>query len=69
MSRKQRNTRTEKTPRSAAVPAQPTAPHHAQATTEAPAGQLAGQITRGAASGIARSVTDWIIEQLTEHIG
>ncbi|PBC66270.1 hypothetical protein BX265_8329 [Streptomyces sp. TLI_235] len=69
MSSKQRHTRTEKTPRGAAVPVQPTAPHHVPAEAEEPVGHLAGQIARGAASGVARSVTDWIIEQLTEHFG
>ncbi|WP_030277575.1 hypothetical protein [Streptomyces sp. NRRL B-24484] len=66
---KQWHTHTDKTPHSTAIPVQPTAPHHVPAEAETPGEHLAGQIARGAASGVTRSVTDWIIEQLTENFG
>ncbi|WP_407913776.1 hypothetical protein [Kitasatospora sp. NE20-6] len=70
MSRKQQRTRNEKTPRTPVVPEQPTAPRHDQEPAPASAGdRLAGQAVRGAATGTFRSVTDWLIEQITEHFG
>ncbi|MFG2825380.1 hypothetical protein ACGFX4_38865 [Kitasatospora sp. NPDC048365] len=67
MSRKKQHTRNEKTPRTAMVPEQPAAPHETPAPDTGD--HLTGQIARGAASGAARSITDWIIEQITEHLG
>ncbi|GJF30360.1 hypothetical protein KNE206_30600 [Kitasatospora sp. NE20-6] len=72
MSRKQQRTHSEKTPRTTVVPEQPAAPRHDQepAPALASAGnRLAGQAVRGAATGTARSVTDWLIERITEHFG
>ncbi|WP_371493399.1 hypothetical protein OG871_39430 [Kitasatospora sp. NBC_00374] len=63
MSRKQQRTRGEKTPLTAVVPEQPAAPHQAPDAGE----HLTGQIARGAASGAVRSVTDWIIQRVSEH--
>ncbi|MFC9331963.1 hypothetical protein [Kitasatospora sp. NPDC057015] len=75
MSRKPRTTRVN-TRTITVVPEQPAHPdvravgQPASARPQAPAAeqQLTGQIARGAASGIARAVTDWIIEQITAHL-
>ncbi|WP_030277839.1 hypothetical protein [Streptomyces sp. NRRL B-24484] len=66
--KKQQN-RSEKTPRTAVAPEQPAAPDQTPAPETPADDHLTGQIARGAASGAARSITDWIIEQITEHFG
>ncbi|MEV6212383.1 hypothetical protein [Kitasatospora sp. NPDC051914] len=69
MSHKKQHTRSEKTPRTAMVPVQPATPHQTPAPETPADDHLTGQIARGAASGAVRSVTDWLIEQITEHLG
>ncbi|MFF4345462.1 hypothetical protein ACFY00_36825 [Kitasatospora sp. NPDC001540] len=79
MSHKHKHTPHEKALGTTTTPHQPATPApipqqlppSAPAPTPEPAAsdQLAGQIARGAATGAARSLMDWIIKQLTEHLG
>ncbi|MFF7459611.1 hypothetical protein [Kitasatospora sp. NPDC008115] len=64
--RKQQHTRPTHQP--VATPAAPATGQQAVPAPEAPArDRLAGQLTAGAVSGAARSVTDWIIRQIAEY--